>query len=165
MPPPDRTAGLPGAAQKSLDASRRREAAFASRLGVPRGASAEEQTLHDRRVDIERTIASLFDHRDAARLAASYALDLDLDREASFIDDLLRDLPAPWLAPYLNLIAGHRKLCEGRTTSGRRQLAAARNGGHPLIRVAAELLLDSPTHQPTNSPTSPTAVRWCSPSP
>ena len=24
---------------------------------------------------------------------------------------LLADLPKPWLAPYLNLVAGHRKLC------------------------------------------------------
>jgi hypothetical protein len=66
----------------------------------------------------------------------------------------LRDLPRPWLAPYLNLMAGHRKLCasqlEGPETPGqrdamaadaRRQLTRARDGDHPLVRVAADHLL------------------------
>ena len=55
-------------------------------------------------------------------MAPQYALDADIEpdwqgmpdmprREARFIDELLIDLPKPWLAPYLNLVAGHRKLC------------------------------------------------------
>jgi hypothetical protein len=32
-------------------------------------------------------------------VAAGFALDVDLDREAPFIDELLRNLPVPWLAP------------------------------------------------------------------
>jgi hypothetical protein len=87
-------------------------------------------------------IFSLFARKDSAKVATGYALDADLDHEASFIDGLLRNLPVPWLAPYLNLIAGHRKLCDGRADDGRRQLARARDGGHPLIRVAALHLLD-----------------------
>jgi hypothetical protein len=75
-------------------------------------------------------------------VAAGFALDIDFDREAPFIDELLRSLPVPWLAPYLNLIAGHRKLCAGATADARRQLGRARDGGHPLIRVAALHLLD-----------------------
>ena len=73
--------------------------------------------------------------------------------------------PEPWLAPYLNLVAGPRKLCASQleptasqprrdeiADDGRRQLTRARDGGHPLIRVAAEHLLS-------------TAARSCSPSP
>jgi hypothetical protein len=94
-------------------------------------------------VRVERVIVSLFDRQDAPKVAAGFALDVDLDREAPFIDELLRNLPVPWLAPYLNLIAGHRKLCAGATEDGRRQLVRARDGGHPLIRVAALHLLDA----------------------
>ena len=107
----------------------------------------------------------LFPRKDIARVAAGYASDADVSyewegasdpprREAAFIDGLLRDLQQPWLAPYLDLIAGHRKLCASQLPggeseanraaiagAGRRQIARARDGGHPLIRVAAEHLL------------------------
>ena len=100
-------------------------------------------------------------------MAAGYASDADVSyewegqselprREAAFIDELLRDLRQPWLAPYLNLIAGHRKLCasqlEGsesdmdrrRTAdAARTQLSRARDEGTPLIHLAAEHLLAS----------------------
>ena len=66
---------------------------------------------------------------------------------------MIRDLRQRWLAPYLNLIAGDLKLCEGKITDGRRQLALARGGGEPLIRAIADYLLRA------------TAVRPCSPSP
>ena len=65
--------------------------------------------------------------RDSARIAASYASDADLSHEwenqaasaaraeAAFIGQPSpRDLPQPWLAPHLNLIAGHRKPCASR---------------------------------------------------
>ena len=142
MAPPDQTAGMSPDAQKRLDEYRRRERSFKSGLTPPRGGSAEEHALYEKRVDIERVIYSLFTVKDSAKVAAGFALDADLDREAPFIDTLLRNLPVPWLAPYLNLIAGHRKLCAGEVEDARRQLARARDGGHPLIRVAALHLLD-----------------------
>jgi hypothetical protein len=142
MAPPERTSGLPADAQKRLDEYRQRERSFKSGLAPPRGGSAEEHQLYQKRVDIERVIFSLFPRKDSAKVAAGFALDADLDREAPFIDGLLRDLPVPWLAPYLNLVAGHRKLCAGEVEAARRQLARARDGGHPLIRVAALHLLN-----------------------
>jgi hypothetical protein len=67
---------------------------------------------------------------------------------------LLRDLEQVWLAPYLHLIAGHRKLCasqlDGPTPRTARKRWATRRDGRsrtraipaePLIRVAAEYLL------------------------
>jgi len=163
MAPAEQTGELPSDAQKRLDEYRQRERVFKSALAPPRGGSPEEQALYEKRVGIERVIFSLFPRKDSAKVAAGLALDLDFDREAAFIDELLRTLPVPWLAPHLNLIAGHRKLCAGDTAEGRRQLAGARDGGHPLIRVAAEYLLNSPIHELANSPT--TSVRLCSPSP
>jgi hypothetical protein len=163
MPPSDLTAGLPGDAQKRLDGYRERERSFKSGLTPPPGGSAEEQQLYEKRIAIERVIFSLFPRKDSAKVAAGFALDADLDREAPFIDELLRNLPVPWLAPYLNLIAGHRKMCDGRTEDGRRQIARARDGGHPLIRIAAAYFMDSSLHELANSPT--TAVPLCSPSP
>ena len=142
MAPLERTVGLPADARKRLDEYRQREQSFKSSLAPPRGGSAEEHQLYRKRVDIERVIFSLFPRKDSAKVAAGFALDADLDREAPFIDGLLRNLPVSWLAPYLNLIAGHRKLCAGETEDARRQLARARDGGHPLIRIAALHLLD-----------------------
>ena len=141
MAPPARTSGLPADAQKRLDEYRQRERSFKSGLVPPHGGSAEEHELYLKRVDIERVIFSLFPRKDSAKVAAGFALDADLDREAPFIDELLRNLPVPWLAPYLNLVAGHRKLCAGAAEDARRQLARARDGGHPLIRIAAGHLI------------------------
>jgi hypothetical protein len=140
--PPDQVSALPLDAQKRLDVYRERERQFTSAMAPPRGGSAEELQLYESRVRVERVIVSLFDRKDAPKVAAGFALDVDFDREAPFIDELLQNLPVPWLAPYLNLIAGHRKLCAGATEDARRQLARARDGGHPLIRVAALHLLD-----------------------
>ena len=107
----------------------------------------------------------LFPRGDSAKVAPLYALDADIEpdwqgmpemprREAKFIDRLLADLPKPWLAPYLNLVAGHRKLCASEmdgeaadarsramTEDARRQLNKARDGGNRLIRIVAEQLL------------------------
>ena len=151
--------------QARLAEYRRREQAFRSALKASPNESSEERELLAKRVRIERVIFCLFPRRDSARVAASYASDADISyeweglsdpprHEAAFIDGLLRDVPQPWLVPYLNLIAGHRKLCasqlEGPETriqrdaiaaDARRQLARARDAGHPLIRVAADHLL------------------------
>jgi hypothetical protein len=134
--------GLPPDALKRADAYRERERQFKSGLTPPKGASDEELQLYESRVRVERVIVSLFDRKDAPKVAAGFALDVDFDHEAPFIDELLRNLAVPWLAPSLNLIAGHRKLCAGAIEDGRRQLARARDAGHPLIRVAALHLLD-----------------------
>ena len=145
MPPPDATTGLPSDVQKRLVEYRQREAAFRSGLRPPPGADRDERQLYEKRVAIERVIFCLFPRGGVARVASGYALDADLDHEATFIDGLLRDLPLPWLAPYLNLIAGRARLCDGQVDAGRRQLERARGGGHPIIRVVAQHLLDTGT--------------------
>jgi hypothetical protein len=79
-------------------------------------------------------------------------------REANFINQLLTDLPQPWLAPYLNLVAGHRRLCAAQmdgedpldASRAKGQLSVAVKAGHPLIRAIAEHLI--------------TTARPCSPS-
>jgi len=166
MAPAAQTRDLPADVQARLAEYRSREQTFRSALKPPRNPSTLEQELFMDRVGIERVLFCLFPRRDSARIAASYASDAHIEiwegmadsprLEAAFIDNLLRDLPHPWLAPYLNLIAGHRKLCasqlEGSGTEAqrdtfaadaRRQLTRARDAGHPLIRVAADHLLTS----------------------
>jgi hypothetical protein len=167
MAPGADTAGLPADARTRLAEYRTREQRFQTALKRPPNATAEERSLFDKRVRIERAIFCLFPRRDSARVAAAYASDAEIAaewegrseaprREAAFIDGLLRDLPRPWLAPYLDLIAGHRKLCasqlegpEGRSqrdavaAEARRQLTRARDGDHPLVRVAADHLLET----------------------
>ena len=165
MPPSALTVDLPKSVQSQLSEYFQREHAFRSGLTPPPGATEEERETYDRRVGIERVVFCLFPRADSAKVAPQYALDADIEpdwqgmpemprREARFIDALLRDLPKPWLAPYLNLVAGHRKLCASEMDSatpnaagragiddGRRQLAKARDGGNGLIRVVAERLL------------------------
>jgi hypothetical protein len=142
LPPANRTADAPAAIQPALASYRKREAAFKSGLTPPRGATPDEQRVFEQRSGIERVVFCLFDRRDSARIASSYALDADIGfSQAEFIDGLLRHLSQPWLAPYLNLVAGDLKLCAGQEESGRRQLAAARDGGHPLVQFVAQALL------------------------
>ncbi len=165
MPPSDRTQDLPRKAQDALAEYRLREQAFHSALTPPPGATPVELQLFAKRMAIERVLFCLFPRKDIARVASGYASDADVAsewegsselprREAAFLDGLLGDLQQKWLAPYLNLIAGHRKLCasqlEGSESAddrrimagaARQQLKHARDGGHPLIRVAAETLL------------------------
>ena len=167
MAPAERTATLPADVQKALVDYRQRERTFRSALTPPPGATPEERALFEKRVGIERVLFCLFPRRDIARVASAYASDADISyewegfadaprREAAFIDGLFRDLQQTWLAPYLNLIAGHRKLCasqlEGADSEAgrrmmaedaRRQIARARDGGLPLIRAAAEHLLST----------------------
>ena len=143
MPPPEATTGLPSDVRKRLVDYRQRELSFKSLLRPPPGADQDERALYETRVAIERVIFCLFPRNGAARVASGYALDADLDHEASFIDGLLRDLPVPWLAPYLNLVAGRARLCDGQMDAARRQLERARDGGHPIIRVVARQLLQT----------------------
>jgi hypothetical protein len=169
MPPHEITASLPPAIQGRLADYRKREAVFRSALTPPPGATPDEQRSFEQRVGIERVVFSLFDRKDSARIASLYALDVDVAgdwdnsaemprREANFINGLLKELPQPWLAPYLNLIAGHRRLCasfmdgEDRQDAQRAagQLRTAAQAGHPLIRAVAEHLI--------------TTARPCSPS-
>ena len=152
MPPAEDTASLPGDVQRRLVDYRRCEATFKSQLAPPPGASDEERAIYDRRVGVERAVACAFPRGDAARVAAGFALDVDFDHESAFVDSLLRDLPVRWLAPYLNLMAGYAKLCDGNADPARRQLTAAGQGGNALVRVAADYL-------------TTTAAPPCSPSP
>lgn len=167
MAPEDRTQDVPLKSQTALAEYRRRELAFHSRLTRPPGATPTEREMFEKRIAIERVLFCLYPRREIGRVAAGYASDADVAyewegmselprREAAFVDILLGDLQQRWLAPYLNLIAGHRKLCasqlEGpesetdrRTMAGaaRAQLKRARDGGHPLVRLAAEHVLST----------------------
>jgi len=167
MPASALTADLPKNVQSQLTEYLERERTFRTALTPPPGATAEERETYVRRVGIERVVFCLFPRGDSARVAPQYALDADIEpdwqgmpemprREAKFIDRLLADLPKPWLAPYLNLVAGHRKLCASEmdgvaaddrsramTDDARRQLTKARDGGNRLIRVVAERLLET----------------------
>jgi hypothetical protein len=144
MPAAGESASLPNDVQQRLVEYRRCEASFKSGLRPPRGASDEERTMYDKRVGIERAVVCLFPGRDVARVASGYALDLDFDKPGDFVDELLRDLPVKWLAPYLYLVGGHAKACEGKADAARRQLTSARDGGNPIVRVAAENLIAEP---------------------
>jgi hypothetical protein len=161
MPASALTPDLPKNVQSQVVDYRERERVFHSGLTPPPDATPEERETYQRRVGIERVIFCLFARGDSAKVAPQYALDADIEpdwqglpemprREAMFIDRLLADLPKPWLAPYLNLVAGHRKLCASEmdgagsramTEDARRQLTRARDGGNRLIRVVAEQLL------------------------
>jgi hypothetical protein len=165
MAPAERMRELPVDVQVRVAEYRIREESFRTGLKRAPNESPEERSLFEKRVGIERVIFCLFPRRDIARVAASYASDTEVAdeweglsepprREAAFIDSLLRDLPQPWLAPYLNLLAGHRKLCASQlegpqspaerdaiAADGRAHLTRARDGGHPIIRLVAGHLL------------------------
>jgi hypothetical protein len=156
---------LPKNVQTQLAEYLDRERTFHSGLTPPPGATDEERETYERRVGIERVVFCLFPRADSAKVAPQYALDADIEpdwqgmpemprREARFIDQLLADLPKPWLAPYLNLVAGHRKLCASEldganadartralTVDARRQLTRARDAGNRIVRIVAEHLL------------------------
>jgi hypothetical protein len=178
MPAAALSADLPKNVQTQLAEYLDCDHAFHSGLTPPPGATDDERESYERRVGIERVVSCLFPRGDSAKVAPQYALDADIEpdwegmpemprREARFIDQLLADLPKPWLAPYLNLVAGHRKLCASEmdgaqadartralTVDARRQLTRARDGGNRIVRVVAEHLLKTPT-----------TARSCSPSP
>lgn len=167
MPAAALSADLPRNVQSQVTEYLERERAFHSAITPPPGATDEERETYVRRVGIERVVYCLFPRSDSAKVAPQYALDADIEpdwqgmpemprREARFIDRLLADLPKPWLAPYLNLVAGHRKICASEmdgpaaddrsrvlTDDARRQLRKARDGGNRIIRVVAEHLLQT----------------------
>jgi len=144
MPPADGTASLRSDVQKRLVEYRRCEASFKSRLVEPRGATDEERASYDKRIVVERVVFCLFPERDAARISSGYDLDVDFDKPGDFVDELLRDLPVKWIAPYLYLVGGHAKACDGKTDAAKRQLTFARDGGNPIVREAATFLLNDP---------------------
>jgi hypothetical protein len=142
MPPASATADLRSDERDLLAAYRRRDAMFKSTLIPPPRATPDEESVFATRLGIERVVFGLFDRRDSARIAGMYALDADVAfAQPGFADVMLRGLTQKWLAPYLNLVAGDLRLCVGREAEGRRQLVAARDGGHPLIKIVAEQLL------------------------
>jgi hypothetical protein len=167
MPASALTPDLPRNVQSQVTDYLERERSFRSAITPPPSATDEERETYERRVGIERVVYCLFPRSDSAKVAPQYALDADIEpdwqglpemprREARFIDRLLADLPKPWLAPYLNLVAGHRKLCASEmdgdtadersralTSDARRQLQRARDGGNRLIRFVAERLLQT----------------------
>jgi len=145
MPSASDTASLQSDVQKRFVEYRRCEATFTSRLVPPSGATDEERASYGKRVAVERVVFCLFPGRDAARVASGFALDLDFDKPGDFVDELLRDLPVRWLAPYLYLVGGHAKACEGRADVALRQLTRARDGGNPIVREAATFLLANPS--------------------
>ena len=117
--------------------------------------------MFEQRVGIERVVFCLFPRRDSARVAALYALDVDVSltwegaselprREAAFIDQLLSDLPQPWLAPYLNLIAAHRRLCASELEAG----APESERGAWMRDAQRQLALGPGPRQPADSASS-----------
>jgi hypothetical protein len=144
MPPADETSSMRNDVQKRLVEYRRCETSFKSGLTPSPGATDEERASYEKRIAVERVVACLFPVRDAARVAAGYALDIDFDKPGDFVDELLRDLPVKWLAPYLYLVGGHAKACGGRLDAAKRQLTSARDGGNPIVREAATFLLNDP---------------------
>ena len=161
MAPAAQTSDLPRNVQQRLADYRQRERLFRSALTPPPGATAVEHELFDKRVAIERVLFCLFPRKDIARVAAGYASDADVSyewegasdpprREAAFIDGLLRDLQQPWLAPYLDLIAGHRKLCASQLQGGESEANRAAMGwrGRPLRTATFACITTKATSPP-----------------
>ena len=169
MAPPDRTMNLPPAAQRALTVYRSRARMFKPTTARVDSSPETQASLQFKRVGLERAVFSLFDRPDAAQLAGDYATRAALAYEweglpevplfeAAYADSFLAEHPTSPIAPFVQLFAGHRKLCAGNlikeltsdNAAARRtlreseaQLAAARDSGHPLIRVVAEHLLET----------------------
>jgi hypothetical protein len=167
MAPPSRTAGLPADVQRSLARYRARVRMFRPTIERPPDLHGPEGSLYYKRIGVERAIFALFDRPEIVKLADEYARQADLFyewegfadspiSEAASADSFLVRHPGSPIAPYVQLFAGHRKLCavsglEGldpRSDQGHqiareadRQLAQARDAGHPLIRSVAQYLL------------------------
>src|SRR4029450_2220281 len=170
MAPPNRTSGLPADGQRRLVEYRRRERSC--RQTVPRPQDRDRDgplgSLYFKRVGLERALFSLNNRKDSLALAESFATTVKwlyewegfADSpllEASSADEFLAQHRTSPLAAYLQLFAGHRKLCaasgldrldpqsarDGRIArEADAQLSAARDSGDPLIRVVAEYLLE-----------------------
>jgi hypothetical protein len=155
--------------RQALDAYRSRSGEFAPSfdpIGMPSGP---ERSVQLKRGSLERTLYALFDVPGIAVLAMEYAREARISYEweglaeaplgeAAGADAFLERRPASPIAPYLELFAGHRKICATGGMKGalpsieevRRiaaeavaQLQRAKDGGHPLIRLVADEVLTS----------------------
>jgi hypothetical protein len=163
------TAGLPADAARSLATYRQRERLFTPTIAPPENLDGPEGSLYAKRVGIERALFCLLDRPDSLQVAEDYATQIKLFyewegfanaplTEADSADDYLAQHPTSAAVPYVQLFAGHRKLCavsgmedlDPASDRGQRiardairQLTAARNAGHPLLRMVADYLLTS----------------------
>jgi hypothetical protein len=169
MAPAALTAGLPADAARSLATYRQRERAFKPTIARPAKLDGPEGNLYFKRVGIERALFCLLDRPDSLEAAEDFATGIKLFyewegfangplTEADSADDYVAQHPASAAVPYVQLFAGHRKLCaasgmedldpasdraQGIARDADRQLAAARDAGHPLVRIVADYLLTS----------------------
>lgn len=164
MAPATRTAGLPADAQQRLARYRQREKGFTSTIPRPPDLDGPLGSLYWKRVGIERAIFSLMDRPDGLAIAESVATSIHFQyewegfagsplTEAAAADAFLEEHSASPAAAYVQLFAGHRRLCaasgfqgldpqsqEGRRVAGEaeRHLSIARDSGDPILRVVAE---------------------------
>jgi hypothetical protein len=169
MAPSALTSGLPADARQSLVKYRDRATQFKPTIKRPAGVDSDGPTaeVYQKHVDMQRTVFSLFERADSIRLAEGFSNEVILAYEwEGFSDGPLAEAasavaflaahPNSPIQPYAHLFIGHRRLCavssytgvdpttpEARRilTDADRELAMARDAGHPLLRVAAEYLL------------------------
>jgi hypothetical protein len=167
MPPSDRTAGVPADVERGLETYRERERLFESTVDRPANLDGPEGSIYLKRVRFEHLVFSLFDRPESMRLAGEFGAQIRLVyeweglassplAEAESADLFLRERPDSPITAYVQLFAGHRKLCalssfEGLDPDSERaqeiareadaQLRAARDSAHPLIRIVAEHLI------------------------
>jgi len=169
MAPADRTTGLPSDVQRSLARYRERERSFKPTIPRPLDLDGPEGSGYFKRVGLERALFSLMDRPDSLHLAEEYSTQIAILyewegfadsplSEAASADAFLAQHRKSAVAPYVQLFAGHRKLCavsglegldpksdiaQGIARDADAELKAARNAGHPLIRIVADYLLTS----------------------
>ncbi len=169
MAPADRTTGLPGDAQRSLERYRQRERSFKPTIPRPSNLDGPQGSVYFKRVGLERALFSLIDRPDSLHLAEEYSTQIALLyewegfadsplTEAASADEFLAQHRKSPVAPYVQLFAGHRKLCavsglegldpnsntaQGIARDADADLKTARDAGHPLIRIVADYLLAS----------------------
>lgn len=168
-PPASRTNGLPGDVQRRLHQYRERARLFRPTIPRPGTLDGPAGSLYLKRVGLQRAVFSLFDRPDSLRLAESFATSIQLLyewegfadsplSEARSADRYLQENAGSPIAAYVQLFAGHRRLCarsgfqglDPNSEDGRRvaataqaQLAGARDSGDPLLRSVAEYLLEA----------------------
>ena len=72
MAPADRTTGLPGDAQRSLERYRQRERSFKPTIPRPSNLDGPQGSVYFKRVGLERALFSLIDRPDSLHLAERY---------------------------------------------------------------------------------------------
>lgn len=168
MAPVSQTGALPPAVQPPLDRYRQREQLFRETIPRPQNMDGREGAVYLKRAALERAIFSAYDRPDSLELAESFVTEVRILHEwqgfaasplaeAASAVDYLSSHPASPVASYVRLFIGHRRLCaigleglEADGNSARRvrtqalaQLTLARESGPPLVRLAAERLLDT----------------------